>query len=404
LQKFIRAVFYSAIALAIPVITYDASRMFSDFVVYHRTTNIFLDGGGPLYGPDSGLGWPQYFRYPPLFLFLFSPFALLPLNWAAATWAVLKFLVLFALVRAMARTLDFPATGYWWLIPLLASASFLIQEFRNGNVQFLVFALTAFSLLYVETRPTLAAVLLSFAIIIKVWPFFFVPYLFMRRQFRVVTTALVMVVFFALLPAVHFGWNGNLDLLHQWSGQEWQTGSLSSAIWYPSQSLGGVLQTYFGETDRTRWPDPNYPDLQLLLLDPALLRFIWIALVGLGYTALLFVAWTNTGRFWLADSLAFASLPLLQPFAHRIIFLVILWPMTVAAVLLSRKILSRRSTVLIYLSFALFTLGPLIPGSQAHRFMEIAGYDFAATLTLAVGLFLAWFDLSTLSNETIKPC
>src|SRR5437764_8802778 len=65
-----------------------------DFRVYHYGARGVFDGTRPVYGQTSGLGWPMHYRYPPLVLLLFAPFALLPLGPAAALWVVLKVAVL----------------------------------------------------------------------------------------------------------------------------------------------------------------------------------------------------------------------------------------------------------------------------------------------------------------------
>src|SRR6266705_1936344 len=72
-----------------------------DFRVYHYGARGVFDGTRPVYGPASGIGWPMHYRYPPLFLLLFAPFAAMPLAWAAGLWVVLKVFVLVALVRAI---------------------------------------------------------------------------------------------------------------------------------------------------------------------------------------------------------------------------------------------------------------------------------------------------------------
>src|SRR5947208_8968624 len=72
-----------------------------DFRVYHYGARGVFDGTRPVYGESSGLGWPMHYRYPPLFLLLFAPFAALPLTWGAGLWVVLKILVLVALVRSI---------------------------------------------------------------------------------------------------------------------------------------------------------------------------------------------------------------------------------------------------------------------------------------------------------------
>src|SRR5713226_4568303 len=82
-----------------------------DFRVYYYGARGVFDGTRPVYGPASGLGWPMHYRYPPLFLLLFAPFAMLPLAWGAAVWLILNVAVLGMLLRAMLeRRLKPPTT------------------------------------------------------------------------------------------------------------------------------------------------------------------------------------------------------------------------------------------------------------------------------------------------------
>ena len=193
---------------------------------------------------------------------------------------------------------------------------------------------------------------------------------------------------------MYFGWSGNVELLRQWATQEWGTGSLSNAVWYPSQSLGGILHAYFGKTDYSRWPDSNYPDVQILSVNPNIVRGVWIAVIVTCYAGLLWVARVGAVSVsWIEDALAFATLPLLLPFAHRIVFVVLLWPaMVVAALLLPRNAFSARSKYFLYTAITIFALEPFVPGSRTQRFFQVAGLDFWATCLLSAGLLLAWLD------------
>jgi len=96
----------------------------------------------------------MHYRYPPLFLLLFAPLAMLPLGWAAAIWVVGKVAVLVVLLRALERRLK-PATTFgpqnvlagfsrrYAVISFLLITPYLVEEFRYGNAQFFVVALTA---------------------------------------------------------------------------------------------------------------------------------------------------------------------------------------------------------------------------------------------------------------------
>ena len=383
---------YVLAAIIAPIVIYDASTQLFDFVVYHHAGRAFIEGQGPLYGPESGLGWPQYFRYPPLFLVLFVPFAMLPAQVSAAVWAMLKFVVLYFLVRALARRMDFPRAGYWWLAPTLMAGPFLVQEFRCGNVQFFIFALVTGALLTLERRPWLAAFFLAAGASLKVWPLFFVPYVAARCRLRVAALTLAMVAGLTLLPAVFLGWQRHADLLGQWATQEWKTGSLEAEVWYPSQSLGGVMQRYLTAVDYSQWPDQNYRDVHFLTLDSRVVRGIWAVLAASGYLGLLLLARaTASSTGWLEHALAFCALPLLQPFAHRIIFVVLLWPALVAGVLLMRhRALSVWSRAMLCAAVVVLALQPLVPGSQAQRLFQVIGVDFWATCLLAIALLSVW--------------
>src|SRR5437899_2942421 len=124
-----------------------------DFRVYYYGARGVFDSTRPMYGPASGLGWPMHYRYPPLFLLIFAPFAMLPLAWAAALWVVLKIIALGLVLKAMysppriAGELS-PAI----LFPFLFITPYLIEEFRYGNAQFFVFALCATALLIMRKR------------------------------------------------------------------------------------------------------------------------------------------------------------------------------------------------------------------------------------------------------------
>ena len=396
--RILQALFVILALFAVAVVTARATRA-ADFRVYYYASRVLIEHQGQLYGPSSGIGWPQYFRYPPLFLLVFLPFALLPYKLAAAAWAALKCAVLYGVVRALARRLNFPQTGFWWLVPLLLCGSFVAQEFGLGNAQFLVFGLVAASLLALERHKHRSAFLLAFAASLKVWPLFFVPYLAARRRWRVAGQTAIAVVGLMLLPAAYFGWSGNISLLRQWFTQEWSTSGLGEDSWFPSQSLSGVLQRYLTLMDYSKWPDPNYLQLHILNLDPQLVLSIWIVLAAGAYLGLLWLARkASTGAksgspLFLTDALAFCALPLLEPFAHRIALVVLLWPAVVAGALLARPgFPSRGAKLLVWLAVAIEGLQPLIPGAKVQRLFQVLGVDFWAACILTAGLLLAWME------------
>jgi hypothetical protein len=397
-NRVLQALFITLAPLAILFLYVRAMRS-SDFMVYYRASRVLIEGHGHLYGPLSGIGWPQYFRYSPLFLLVFLPLALLPYKAAVAVWAAFKCAALYLVVRALGRRLDFARNGYWWFLAMLLCGGFVVQELALGNAQFLIFAMVAACLLWLDDHPYAAVFLLALAASLKIWPLFFVPYLAARRRRNMALQTLGLIGGLTLLPATYFGWTGNLRLLRVWAAQEWATGSLQVGMWFPHQSLSGILQRYLTLMDYSGWTDRNYVQLHLLHLSPVYIPWIWASLVASAYFGLLWMARQtvepsgNRTSVLIMDSLAFCALPLLEPFAHRIAFVVLLWPAMVAAALLARKgFPSACSKALIYGAATIEAIEALTPGAKMQRLFQILGVDFWATCVLASGLVVAWFE------------
>src|SRR5215469_2911729 len=122
---------------AVVVLANHVYRQPMDFRVYHFGARGVFNGTRPVYGLTSGLGWPMHYRYPPLFLLLFAPLALLPLGPAAVVWVLLKVVLLVWLGRKLSST--FPLLfstplpgeeGKILMAPILLIAPYLIEEFR----------------------------------------------------------------------------------------------------------------------------------------------------------------------------------------------------------------------------------------------------------------------------------
>src|SRR5205085_8614693 len=179
-------------------------------------------------------------------------------------------------------------------------------EFRYGNAQFFVFASAAAALLLVDERPVLSAGSLALGIGVKIWPLFFLPYLAVRRKWKAMGYTLAFVALLAMLPALYFGFGSNFRLLGQWFSQESQTQLSESEIWFPNQSLRGVLMRYLTVIDYSQVPDPNYAHVNILSFDPAIVRLIWMGLAAVAYSGFLWIA--NRRRMepdWLGQGLAF---------------------------------------------------------------------------------------------------
>jgi glycosyl transferase family 87 len=362
-----------------------------DFRVYHYGARGVFDGTRPVYGLTSGLGWPMHYRYPPLFLLLFTPFAFLPLGLGAAVWAILKIAVLAALLSMMFKRGLKPA-----IIGVVFIAPYIIEEFRYGNAQFFVIALTILSLLIVREGPIASAASLALGICIKVWPLFFVPYLAARRDWKVVVWTLVFVVALMLLPSFYFGFQGNVQLIRQWYEQETGIQLGLSEAWFPNQSLRGVLMRYLTVIDYSKVPDSNYPNVNIAAFEPANVLMLWASIAATAYVGLLFIAnKRHESNNLFEHALAFCLVALLEPFTQKYALAVLLLPALMAGSVLTGSS-GRVPRILIYIATVLALIQPLIPGAAAQRLLQVLGLDFAAaTLLCSAYIVKEWRNWGT---------
>ena len=362
-----------------------------DFSVYYSISNSALGQEGALYGPESGSPWPMYYRYPPLLLFLVFPFVFLPFPVAVFIWTLLKSGTCVLVVRALVLRLEDSGRSPGWLLAVCIAGPYIVMEARYGNVQFFIFALVAWALLSLPGHPRRAAGALGLATSLKVWPLFFLPYLAVRGHQRAVAWSLLVVVVLSLLPALHFGWSENLALLQQWWDQESEIVASAHQIWFPSQSLHGLLTRYLSDVNYQDLPDPYYPEINIASLEPQTVYGLWLVVAVAAYSALLRLAGKAPGHLNLeAHGVAFCALVLLQPYSQKQTALVVLvWPALIAAAGLRQALPSWGRSV-IYLAAALGLLQTVLPTPFAHRLFHVLGTDALLASLLIVGLLSRW--------------
>ena len=253
-----------------------------DFRVYHYGARGVFDGTRPVYGLSSGLGWPMHYRYPPLFLLLFAPLAVLPIGPAAAIWVMAKIAILVWLAsrdldqRLETQRLD----ARLLLVPVLFITPYLIEEFRYGNAQFFVLALTiAIYSCFASARRSRPSAwrsrsasrcgLLSFC---RTSPFAASGRLSDSRSLR---SGFLRCCLRSILVSSEIS-----NLLAQWFTQESHTQLGESEVWFPSQSLRGVMMRYLTLVDYSQVPDSNYALVNVVAIDPATVRSLWMILAG----------------------------------------------------------------------------------------------------------------------------
>ena len=359
-----------------------------DLHVYHAAAKSCFLQSGPMYGPNSELGWPMLYRYPPLFLCLFRPLAFLPLWAVAGIWAAAKVLLLGILIALWYRRHQAarPVRAHW--IPALLMLPYVLQELQSGNVQLFLVEMLCFAILVCDQHELAAGGLIGLAAAIKVWPAFIVPFFAVRRRWRLAVTSSAAGGLFTLIPGFWLGWRNLFHLLLQWYSQEKQVNALLGDRWYPSQSLRGVMLRYLTNMDYSGLPDPNYPLVNFVSLPSWEVRQFWLVLaIVLGAVALYWAR--RCGDDAGACAVFFCFLLIIQPNVHRTMYVALLWPVLYTSVLLTDQGTSRILRLPLLIATAVAVLEPLIPGASSQRLAQVLGVDFLGIL-LPVTVAILW--------------
>jgi alpha-1,2-mannosyltransferase len=165
------------------------------------------------------------FATPPVSLLLVYPLTRLPAAWAQVAWLAVKPLLaaaVFALCLGLARRAGATLGGPTRALVLAAWAWPLVGEAQAGQLN-LVMLLALVGGLRVAQAGTgcgdgLAGLLLALAMSIKVTPLAFLPYVLLKRRWRIAGfTVAGLGVWLLVVPALAFGWARNWRWLAQWS-------------------------------------------------------------------------------------------------------------------------------------------------------------------------------------------
>ncbi len=124
---------------------------------------------------------------------------------------------------------------------------FYVREVGLGqsNLLLAVLCLAAVGCRY-RRRDIAAGALLAVATVVKPYAILFLPYLIARRKWSgVASFGAVMLGALLLLPALRYGWSGNLDQLHGW----WTVVTMSTAPNLAGQdniSIAGMYAAWLG--------------------------------------------------------------------------------------------------------------------------------------------------------------
>jgi hypothetical protein len=401
-----------AIIAAAAYITYFFPKQ--DFSVYYAAGRSLLSGRVDLYAPDFANAGVMDYRYPPVFILLFAPFALLPFAASVFVWAVLMLTAMVASMRQIAeaagRLLQTDKLKLILFIATLFSVKYLLVALKPQNVHlFLVIAVFASFFLLIKQKLLPASLLMALVIAIKAFPVLLLPYFAIKRQWKFLGMTAGFVLMFLLLPAYYFGINGNIDLHQEWFGKVVNESDFYELNGPPNLSVPGQMVRYITTVPyEERVLDRSYANVNFVEAEPETAKLIGRILAGLIAIisfAILFLlnrdnrdGQLNDGRTFYEFGFVICMMLLVGPRTNIIYFTALFIPYII---LLSSFF--RRRTLLAWIVVAATALVtvvlPLVPGARSQRLFVVLGVDTIAAL--AVWVTLGWLLLKTLNKPKV---
>ncbi len=210
--------------LAAAAYTGRVSREMVDFDVY-RTAGTRTLHAEPLYRADDG---HYAFKYLPAFAVAMAPLAVVREETAKVIWFAVSVGLLMALVRWSVFGLTGRRRSIRWLtwVTVIFMAKFYAHELMLGQANILLGALLVAALLAAQIdRPIAAGVLVGMAALVKPYALVMVPWIAFGYGATAAGSAAAVFLAGLLMPAVVYGWSGNLQLIADW----WNTVRASTA-------------------------------------------------------------------------------------------------------------------------------------------------------------------------------
>jgi hypothetical protein len=186
-----------------------------DFGVY-RTAAVRAGAAEPLYRASDG---HYVFKYLPAFALAMTPLVLVDAEVAKVIWFALSAGLLTAFLRWSVRGLPerrrAESTLLW--LTALFMVKFYGHELTLGQSNILLGTLIVGGLLAVQIdQPRVAGVLIGAAVFVKPYALLLVPWLAFASGLAAAQSALVVLMAGLVLPALVYGWSGNVHLLVSW--------------------------------------------------------------------------------------------------------------------------------------------------------------------------------------------
>ncbi len=366
----------------------------TDLSVYWYAARGYFSGTHSAYGPDSGIGHPMEYRYPPVTYLIIYPLRLLSLRLAGFCWMLGAWAAGITTVTFAIRLRGFRFSANAIMACCAFMLAYIVLAIRYGNVQPYVICALFSALILAERYPAWAGLLLAFAITFKIWPIFFLPWLFHRPRRKAATYSVLWLAALWISPLMVFGAHGYWSLLQQWYSAMRHLGTDYSEFYYfPGQSLRGILLRYFTPISPVL---KGFPIIHVLSLPPKVAVIAWgtLSLLIYCFTAI-YMLRSGIRKLWAWDAVAFVLYSLLEPYAVKS-GLISLGPAALTAGCFytftirksaeSRSV--RRANQLFVAACLLSFLGAVIQYRPWQRYLLTVGLDFWAEILLLSALLL----------------
>jgi hypothetical protein len=191
-----------------------------DFTVFVAAGRAVLEGAD-IYEAHNVRGW--HYVQPPLFAIAMVPFAAMPLFWAVLTWYVLNVAMILSAVRMCVRTVTWAgASGgnefVLYVLPPFLVLWLMLSALAHGQNSLLMLWLVV-AALYCEAsgRVLTGGACLAGATLVKIFPGLLLAYFLWRKKWRFAASSLLALALgLFVVPAIVYGWSGNLAHLEKW--------------------------------------------------------------------------------------------------------------------------------------------------------------------------------------------
>jgi len=226
-------------------------RRFADFHVYYYTGQKMLKGENVYDAKAYREDGIANFKYPPLFALFTSLFALTNELAAATIWFILNyiFLILFMFYSGkliFSKEQDYKYRNWIYFWSLFMTSRFCLDNFTEGQVNFLMMATLLLGLYFAnKKKDLLGGMFIGFSIFIKYMGLIFLPYLIIKKRFKLAFFIILSFILFSMLPILFLGWQRNLSLQNDYLPQVFSTSlDFSSLSDYSNQSIWSIILRY----------------------------------------------------------------------------------------------------------------------------------------------------------------